>query len=85
MLIYHIRCNAGSNGIINKFKAEKTKKDYKSVCNRKHCVSQSKTLGLVGQKKRKPKPKVSGEKLSKKNRQFLEGLGLEVKQSKTSQ
>lgn len=76
MLVYHARCNTGSNN--SKNKKSNMKKEYKSTVKRKRRVSRVKATGSVGQKK---KPKVR-KKLTKKNKQFLEGLGLKVKQKR---
>lgn len=74
MLIYHAHCiiGSGSNFFFNDGKG------YKSADKRKHRVSQVRVLNPSGQKK----SKVSRKKnLSKKNKQYLEGLGLKVKQN----
>ena len=67
MLIYHTHRKA-SNG-------SNIKKKYKRTTKQKR-VSQKKASGRVGQKKR-----VSRKKLSKKNQEYLEGLGLKVKKN----
>lgn len=69
MLIYNSRHTIGTS--------PKAKKEYKSISKRKHKLSQKKVSGATGQKKINKSLK---KKLSKKNKQYLEGLGLKVKQ-----
>lgn len=66
MLIFHTHPNSGNDS--------SAKKEYKSVNKRKNSVSQAKVLEQANQKKKKLR-----KKLLKKNRQYLEGLGLKVK------
>lgn len=77
MLVYHSR-NAKSK-ILNDFKNKRKnmKKEYKSIDNRKYCVIRAKASSGKSQKKSGKQKK----KISKKNIQFLEGLGLKVKQN----
>lgn len=78
MLIYH-NFEIGSGSASNSFKCAKNKnvktnkKVYKSVEKPKSGIIHTKVLEQEGQKKKARK------KLSKKNIQFLEGLGLKVK------
>lgn len=79
MLIYHTQQNPGSNIFFNDFrnKRKNKKNGYKSTYNRNHGVIQAKVSGVDGQKKKKSKVR---KKLSKKNKHFLEKLGLKVKE-----
>lgn len=82
MLLYH---NSAACGNTEKKSASKSKrkirksdkKEYKCAGKSKHRVIPSKALSPPGRKK----IKASNEKLSKKNQQFLKGLGLKVKES----
>lgn len=82
MLIYHQR-----GGIIdthsntNKSKGlNNRRKTYKSVRERKKFPYPS--IGVVGEGSKKSKVSRKKTKISKKNVQFLEGLGLKVKQKR---
>lgn len=78
MLIYN--SNENSSNIFNK-KLKNVKnvgKAYKSVSKRKSIVIRAKTLERKSPKFNKTTKK---KKLSKKNAQFLEGLGLAVKRN----
>lgn len=82
MLIYHSHC-MDSNGFQIRGKNVKNmknvRKGYKSRVNRKSAVIRSKVLRTSSQKKTKVKRR---KNLSKQNKQFLEGLGLKVKEHK---
>lgn len=75
MLIYHNSGIGTASNIFNNTKKnlQKQKKNYKSSGNRKPMPIHTKVLEQEDQKKKVRK------KLTKKNKQFLEGLGLKVK------
>lgn len=90
MLIYHCHSskfnnaksdsNIGFKGFRFKFdfkKKKNTKKGYKRKQHRKSASYSRKSVG--GEKSKKPKV-LRKKQISKKNVQFLEGLGLKVKQ-----
>lgn len=68
MLIYHTHCQTCSN----------REKGYKSGVKRGVTVNRGKSTGSNGPKRIKTS---TNKKLTDKNKQFLEGLGLKVKQS----
>lgn len=81
MLIYQSKPSTNSS-ITHKSGKKKTaskRKGYKSTNKRKRGVIHAKVAGRVGRKKSKSKSK-SQKKLLKRNRQFLEQLGLKVKE-----
>lgn len=69
MKIYNIRCNRSSNAIGSDSKNRKSKKGYKRKSDHETSVI-SPSVSKGGR-----------QNLSSKNRKFLEGLGLKVKQS----
>lgn len=75
MLIYHNSGISTASNIFNNTKknSQKQKKNYKSVGNREPLVIHTQVLEQEDQKRKVRK------KLTKKNVQFLEGLGLKVK------
>lgn len=73
MLIYHMRGN--SNAAVSSNLAKYVKKCYKSKVTHKRKAIHPKESVRSGQKKSRKKS------LSKKNKNFLEGLGLKVKQT----
>lgn len=77
MLIYHTHQSIGSKIFSNDFKKKrKNKKNgYKSTVNRNQGVIQAKVSGQDSRKTSKLR-----KKLTKRNKQFLEGLGFKVKQ-----
>lgn len=75
MLIYH-NCNTKSKTFgDSKNKVKRVRNKYKSISSRKHEVILPKALSEEVQKKSKQK-----KEILKKNIQYLEGLGLKVKQ-----
>lgn len=74
MKIYNVRCNRNTNGPVSGGKDQSTGKGYKSPRKRKSSVNRRGVPGSSGQK-------TSKKAISTKNRKFLEGLGLKVKQS----
>lgn len=80
-----LKNNKGKTSNMKKVKKNKGKRKrksnmksvYKRICNRKKCSYSSKSVGGGRSKKSKVSRK---RKISKKNTQFLEGLGLKVKQ-----
>lgn len=79
MLIFNknaISSNKISNVSKKNGKGKKTKKVYKSIGKRQKCSYSCKSVGS-GQ----PRKSEVRKKISKKNTQFLEGLGLKVKQN----
>lgn len=77
MLIYHSDHASSKTFYDLKRKRKNVKKEYKSIDNRKQCVIRTKPLSVEDSKKSKKRKK----KISKKNIQFLEGLGLKVNQN----
>lgn len=67
MLIYHTHCLASCS---------KQEKSYKSAPKERAPVNRRKVLGSGGSKKSS-----KNKKLTAKNKRFLEGIGLKVKQS----
>lgn len=79
MLIYHTHRNGRSNISSNEIKSGKNcaKNAYKNRNGQNECVNRAK---VVGGDSRKKKTKLRN-KLSKKNKMFLNGIGLKVKQN----
>lgn len=75
MLIYHKFDTSSKTDGVSKNIGKRVKKEYKGIDNRKHDIILAKALDEEVQKKSKKQKK----KISKKNIQFLEGLGLKVK------
>lgn len=78
MIIYHNRNGSPKTTGNFKNKTNNVKKKYKSIVDRKRRVIQSKASNKVGQKKETEKQK---KKISTRNIEFLEGLGLKVNPS----
>lgn len=75
MLIYHKFDTSSKTDGVSKNIGKRVKKEYKRIDNRKHDIILAKALDEEVQKKSKKQKK----KISKKNIQFFEGLGLKVK------
>lgn len=79
MLIYHTHRDGRSNTVSNELHGNvknKVKNRYKSRTKRTSEVIRAKVSG--GDRPKKSKPR---KKLTKKNKKFLEGIGLKVKQN----
>lgn len=81
MILYHKRNNSMKMSSNSKNNTKTMKKKYKSVINRKGRVIPTKSTKKVGRKTKAKKLK-KPKNISKKNINFLEGLGLKVKDSK---
>lgn len=79
MLIYHTHCNTdiGSDKLFSDNKNKNRKKGYKSATKRKQIRHSS--ICVEGGETKKSKV-LRKKEISEKNIQYLEGLGLKVKQ-----